>query len=153
MCFANKVSVNTSKTKYILFLKLTNRNNIPLKLPDIKFNNFILNTVTELKFLGVMIDENLNWQSHIKLVESKTSKNIRVLFKGLKVYTCTSQIKLKKILTKQKHAICIIFHEEKEAHARPLLKETHALNFYQINILQILTFTQKVKNAIIPRDF
>ena len=29
-----------------------------------------------------MIDKNLNWQSHIKLVESKISKNIGVLFKG-----------------------------------------------------------------------
>ena len=29
-----------------------------------------------------MIDKNLNWQSHIKLVESKISKNIRFIFKG-----------------------------------------------------------------------
>ena len=29
-----------------------------------------------------MIDENLNWQSHIKLVESKISKIIGVPFKG-----------------------------------------------------------------------
>ena len=57
-------------------------NNIPLKLPDLKFNNIILKRVTELKFLGVMIDKNLNWQSHIKLVESKISKNIGILFKG-----------------------------------------------------------------------
>ena len=57
-------------------------NNIPLKLPDLKFNNIILKRVTELKLLGVMIDKNLNWQTHIKLVESKISKNIGVLFKG-----------------------------------------------------------------------
>ena len=57
-------------------------NNIPLKLPDIKFNNIILKRVTELKFLGIMIDKNLNWQTHIKLVESKISKNIGVVFKG-----------------------------------------------------------------------
>ena len=36
------------------------RNNIPLELPDLKFNNIILKRVTELKFLSVMIDENLN---------------------------------------------------------------------------------------------
>ena len=58
-------------------------NNIPLKLPDLKFNNIILKRVTELKFLGVMIDKNLNWQSHIKLVENKVSKNVGVLFKGI----------------------------------------------------------------------
>ena len=54
----------------------------PLKLPDLDFNDIILKRVTELKFLDVMIDKNLNWQSHIKLVESKISKNTGVLFKG-----------------------------------------------------------------------
>ena len=57
-------------------------NNIPLKLPDLKFNNIILKRVTELKRLAVMIDKNLNWETHIKLVESKISKNVGVLFKG-----------------------------------------------------------------------
>ena len=37
------------------------RNNTPLKLPDLKYNNIILKRVTELKFLGAMIDESLNW--------------------------------------------------------------------------------------------
>ena len=37
-----------------------NWNIIPLKLPDLKFNNIILKRVTELKFLGVMIDKNVN---------------------------------------------------------------------------------------------
>ena len=40
-----------------------------------------------------------------------------------------------------------------EAHARPLLKQIHALNVYQVNILQILKFMQKVKNTTIPRVF
>ena len=57
-------------------------NNISLKLPDLKFNNIILKRVTELKRLAVMIDKNLNRQTYIKLVESKISKNIGVLFKG-----------------------------------------------------------------------
>ena len=30
----------------------------------------------------MMIDKNLNWQSHIKLVERTISKNIGALFKG-----------------------------------------------------------------------
>ena len=55
---------------------------MPLKLPNLKSNNIILKRVTELKFLRVMIDKNLNWQSHIKLVKSKISKNIGVLYKG-----------------------------------------------------------------------
>ena len=37
-----------------------NWNNTPLKLPYSKFNNIILKRVAELKFLGVMIDKNMN---------------------------------------------------------------------------------------------
>ena len=57
---ANKLSINTSKTKYIFFHEQTDWNYIPLKLPDSKYNYIILKRLTELKFLGVMIDENLN---------------------------------------------------------------------------------------------
>ena len=48
-----------------------------------------------------------------------------------------------RILTEQKYDIRIIFHEEKEVHARALFKEIPALNIYQINFLQILTFVCK----------
>ena len=41
--------------------------------------------------------------------------------------------------------IILCFHEEKEAHARPLLTEVNVLNVCQINLRQILTFIQKVK--------
>ena len=50
-------------------------------------------------------------------------------------------------LLSKKHAFRIILCEAKKAHARPLLKEISVLNVYQINILRILTFTQKVKNC------
>ena len=51
-CVTNKLSINKSK--------ITDWNTIPLKLPDLKFNNIILKRVLELKFLGVMVDKNLN---------------------------------------------------------------------------------------------
>ena len=53
-------NITTTKTKYMFFHKQTDRNNVPLKLSDLKFNNIILKRVTELKFLGVMIGRNLN---------------------------------------------------------------------------------------------
>ena len=33
-----------------------------------------------LKFLGVMIDENLTWKTHVELVENKSSKSVRIIF-------------------------------------------------------------------------
>ena len=52
-----------------------------LKLPDLKFNNIILKRGAELKFLDVMIDKNLNWQSRIKLAESKSQKILEFYLK------------------------------------------------------------------------
>ena len=80
-CFPNKLSIDTGQM-YIFFHKQTDWNHIPLKLPNSDFNNTMLKRVKELKFLGVMIDQNLNWQSHIKLVETKISKHFEDLFKG-----------------------------------------------------------------------
>ena len=54
-CVTNKLSTQAKSIH-----KQTSLNNIPLKLPDLKFNDIILKRVTELKLLGVMIDKNLN---------------------------------------------------------------------------------------------
>ena len=45
--------------------------------------------------------------------------------------------------TKRKHVVPIIFHEEKEAYARPFLKKVRDLNVYQIisyKFLHLSTF-------------
>ena len=56
----NKLSLNLSKTSYMLF-----RN----RPPDVDFNVFIeqerINRVHVTKFLGIYIDDKLNWKYHI----------------------------------------------------------------------------------------
>ena len=42
------------------FHKQTDWNDLPLELPGLKFNNSILERATELRFLDVMADGNLN---------------------------------------------------------------------------------------------
>ena len=34
-----------------------------------------------MKFLGVIIDENLTWKNHIEVAKNKISKNIGVLYR------------------------------------------------------------------------
>ena len=36
---------------------------------------------SSVKFLGVIIDENITWNKHIELIESKISKNIGMLYR------------------------------------------------------------------------
>ena len=37
---ANKLSLNKDKTRFIFFLKLQDRDNLPLQLPVLKINNY-----------------------------------------------------------------------------------------------------------------
>ena len=81
---ANKLSLNVEKTKYMLFHKCIDQENIPLKLPLLQLNSNIIEREKSLKFLGVILDEHLTWKKHIKLIENKVSKNAGVLYKASK---------------------------------------------------------------------
>ena len=149
---ANKLSINQKKkkTKYVLFHKVPMCDSLPLQLPTMTFNNIEINIKIQIKFLGVIIDENLTWKNHIEVVENKISKNIGVLYRAshlldlktlLKIYfssihiyisyaniawASTFKTKLQGILKKQKHAARITFHANRFDHSRPLLKEMKA---------------------------
>jgi hypothetical protein len=58
----NKLSINTTKTKLILFRA---RNKKQLTEIDIKINDQSIEQVKCTKFLGVLIDETLTWNNHI----------------------------------------------------------------------------------------
>lgn len=72
----NKLSLNESKTKFMLFGG--KRTNIEVKL---NLNNVEIERVYETKFLGVIIDDKVCWKPHIKHVKQKLSKSISILYK------------------------------------------------------------------------
>ena len=59
---ANKPSINVEKTKYTLFRKVTDQENIPSKLPPLQMNGNIVERENSLKFLGIILDEHLTWK-------------------------------------------------------------------------------------------
>ena len=60
----NKLTLNISKTNYVLF-----GNRMLRKDVNIKMRNVNIERVP--KFLGVFIDDLLNWNAHIKHIQSK----------------------------------------------------------------------------------
>ena len=60
---ANKISLNQSKTKFTLFYKSWDNDNLGLKLPILKINNFEIKRASSIKFLGIMVDKNLTFTS------------------------------------------------------------------------------------------
>ena len=47
------------KTKFTLFHKPRNNDNLPLQLPNLRINNYKIKKSSSIKFLGVLVDENL----------------------------------------------------------------------------------------------
>ena len=140
-------------------------------------NNIEVKRENSVKFLDVIIDENLTWKNHIEIVDNKIFKNIGVFYRAsylldfknlLQIYfsfihinisyaitawASSFKTKLQGILKKQKHAARITFHANRFDHSRPLLKEMKVLNVYQINLIQTLKFMHKTKYGINPRIF
>ena len=79
---SNKLSLNVKKNKYSFFHKPSKKDDIPLVLPKLNINNSEIARTESIKFLGVLLDENLSWKTHIKYIENKISKNIGILFKA-----------------------------------------------------------------------
>ena len=75
---ANKLTINTKKTHYIMFYRTQIKHNTNIK---ILINNNIVDHINNTKFLGVIIDSKLNWAAHILYIKSKISKSICILLK------------------------------------------------------------------------
>ena len=71
-----------SKTKFTLFLKSWDKDNLPIKLPILKINNFEIKRTSSIKFLGIDVDGNISWNDHIHILGNKLSKNIGLLYRA-----------------------------------------------------------------------
>ena len=59
---ANKLTINTKKTHYMMFHRTRIKHNTNFK---IIINNNIVDHINNIKFLRVIIDSKLNWAVHI----------------------------------------------------------------------------------------
>ena len=48
----------------------------------LKINNHDIERVNTMKFLGVLLDDNLSWKEHIKYLENKIAKNIGLMYRA-----------------------------------------------------------------------
>jgi len=174
---ANKLSLNIDKTKYSLFHKLSQADNLPLKLPNLTINHKIIKRESYIRFLGVVLDQHISWNEHIRVIENKISKNIGLLYKAkyllnqhcIKsiyfafihsyinyaniVWASTFHSKLKNIHRKQKHASRIICNADRHTSAEPIMHKLGILNLFKLNIFQTLVFMFKVRKGMSPNVF
>ena len=73
----NRLSLNFSKTNYVIFHS-KNKPKIPI---TIKINNKAIEESKYVKYLGILIDAQLNYKYHIEELCKKISRSIGILYK------------------------------------------------------------------------
>ena len=85
---ANKLSINVSKTHYMVFHRARRK----IDHEDIILSNNILQQVHYTKFLGIIIDDKLKWANHISYIKNKIAKGLIKGQKGVKNTSVTAAI-------------------------------------------------------------
>lgn len=143
--YVHHLTLNTKKTKYMIISKKSN-----LHL-DIKYNNISIDETSHFKYLGVIIDNKLNWNQQLQSITKKASsmagifKKIShsippILYKsifyslfhsnvtyGLIVWASTTDTKLKKIQTLQNRAIKNLFKYKRDERTQDIHKNNNFL--------------------------
>ena len=160
----NKLSLNITKTNYMIFCKIKYKDNI-----QISIGNKLIDKVNETKLLGVIIGDQLNWLSHIKQIVTKLHKNYYIIKKASRLlsmasltmlynslclsymlYCCeiwgrASAYLLNKITLLQKKMIRLVLKAFDREHTEPLFKLSNILMFsdlppYAMSILMFKAF-------------
>ena len=139
-------------------------------IPDVRINNQSIKRVSEFNFLGLTIDEHLNWNAHIQKISNKIAKSIGIINR-LKRYLPLSilrtlynalvlphfqfsisnwEFNANKIVRLQKRAIRVITNSKYNAHVEPLLKKLNLLKINDIFRNSLLKVYHKYKSGNLP---
>ena len=165
----NKLSLNVKKTKAMVF-RMPQKKIIQ---PKIQINGSNIEFVENFIFLGITINNKLNWNSHINKVTNKISKTVGILNKlrsflpSYVLQTIYNTLILPHLIYGilawgrhtnaihkiQKRAIRIIAASKYNAHTEPLFKQLNLLKACDICKLQELKFYHKLINGQLPKYF
>ena len=168
----NKLSLNANKTKFMIFhnyQKVMTDSDIP----QLEINNTPIERVTEFNFLGITINEFMNWGSHSVKIANKICRTLGVM-NCLKRYWPLSALQIMydslilshiqfgitcwgfewgRLAKLQKRAVRIITNSKYNAHTEPLFKDLHLLKITDIFDFQCMKFWYKFSNNTFPNYF
>ena len=156
----------TQNTKLMLF----HRKQKHIDEVSVIINGTKIERVASFNFLGIMIDENLSWKSHIEMASSKISKVTSILYRLKNVFPesvlfvhynflIVSYINYRLLLwgvyshrleSLQKKALRFMTNSSYLAHTTPLLIKHGFLNVYK---LKLLKFYYKLSYDLLPPYF
>ena len=170
----NKLSLNISKSNFVIFHPPQKKVNDPMKL---YVNDTLLEEKNHVKYLGIMMDNNLNWKSHATYIAKKNKGSIGILSKlryyvthdtlitlyfallypfliyGILIWGNTYPTNIKLLFILQKRAIRLITFSKFDEHTSPLFKITGILTFFDLVTLHISLFMFKFHKILLPTVF
>ena len=162
-CCANRLSINISKTKLMLFSNVLK----PVDIADVHMNNIKIDYVESIRFLGVLIDDKLKFNVHINEIARKISKNIGILYK-LRQYVPNSTLlavyrsiiecylsycnlafgnaantHISSLVIAQKRAVRIVASQPPFAHTNPIFSYLNILKLSDIYLYNLGIYMKK----------
>ena len=170
---ANKISLNVQKTELLIFKHQRKKIDSEVK---IKLSRKRLYPTDSVKYLGVRINENLNWKHHVSDITIKLNRANALLFKirnfvnvkTLKTIYCTifdSHINYANVIwaqnsnavhrvsVLQKKALRIISFQPGDFYSSPLFKKQNLLKSEDKIQLENVLLVSKYFNNILPSIF
>ena len=166
---SNKLTLNTAKSKFMIFFKH------PKVIPrlNLKIAGNTIEQVAEFNFLGINIDQNITWKSHVTKTAIKISRVIGVLNK-LKhifpqhilrtIYNSLIQphliyglylwgLNCKRLKILQKKAVRVLAFKPYISHSTPIFKDMKILQLEDLYTMQLYKFYYKNTNNLLPSYF
>ena len=171
---ANKLSVNIDKTNYIIFQPTQKKSTYEIIL---LLDDRLITQKKQIKFLGVLLDENRSWKPHINYVCKKVSKSIGVIYRARfnlskstklslyytliypyliycnTIWSSTYVSNLKRLQILQKRIVRLLTSSSFLAHTAPLFKKLKILDINRINSFCTGLFMYSYHNKLLPPPF
>ena len=170
---ANRISLNVKKTELVIFKHQRKKLDSPIK---IKLSRKRLYPSKSVKYLGIKIDENLNWKQHIHDIAIKLNRAnallsiIRNYVNKLTLRTIYFAIfdshinyanliwgqnlhALSRIIILQKKVLRIMNFRSRDSHSSPLFRSNHILKVEDKIVIENILFINKSFKNLLPPIF
>ena len=170
----NNLSLSIGKSNFVLFHPPQKKVNTSVKL---YINDIPLEEKSHIKYLGIMLDTNLNWKSHVHYISKKVKRSIGILSKiryhvnldvltnlyyaliypfliyGIVIWGNTYPTNIQPLLILQKRSIRIITFSKFDDNSSPLFKQTNILKLTDLIFFHVSLFMFKFHNRLLPAVF
>ena len=113
---SNKLSLNTKKTKFMIFHTAQRH----VAYPSLYLNNVDIERVTQFNFLGLILNSQLTWKNHTEHISTKISKIIGVIYRLKDIYPQSVLLMIYNTLILSHMNYCLLSWGSKMVNDHPL---------------------------------